>query len=78
MYGGYTAAAPTASDTTDEVVTADGIQFILTGGATIITENGSTMTITGAPVGAIFPFRIKRVKSTGLTANAVVLLFCRN
>lgn len=73
----YVAAAPAPSDTVDEVVIADGIQFILTGNAAVITENGSTLTITGAPVGAIFPFRIKRVKATGLTANAVVLLFVK-
>lgn len=74
----YQAIAPTASDSVSEPFgVADAIQFIKTGSATILTEGGVTLILASAPCGALFPIRVKRVNSTSLTADAVILLYER-
>lgn len=63
-----------ASNTVDDAGgVADAIQILVTGNAAVVTPNDVVITITGAPVGAIFPIRVKRVNSTGTTASVLML-----
>lgn len=71
----FTAAkVATAHDSNDDAGgIADAIQILVTGNAVVVTPNDVAITITGAPVGAIFPIRVKRVNSTGTTASVLML-----
>lgn len=75
---GYSARAITASDTTAEPAllgrSPDGFFVNGAGNVTFVTDLGATVTIAAAAL-TIYPFRIQRINSTGLTATGVLALF---
>jgi len=53
---------------------AKAIQVVVTGNIAIVDLNNVVHTVTGAPVGAIFQFPVKRVNLTGTTASVIGLI----
>ncbi len=71
----FSAAAITASDSTD---LANPVRAIYVGGAGSVVVTmvaGNDVTFSGLPAGMILPIRAKRVKATGTTATGLVGLW---
>lgn len=66
------AVAITPSDTA--LLDPPPIGFMVGGAGNIVVETigGQALTITAAAVNTVYPFKIRRVRSTGTTATAIV------
>src|SRR4051794_32584204 len=69
------AAAVTPSDSTDLTNVTRAIYVGGAGNIVLITEQGETVTITGATVGSVLRICASRIKSTNTTATNLVALW---
>lgn len=67
-------ATVTPSDSADIAVTK-AIMIGATGTLAVITDDGTTLTITGLAVGVFHPIAVRRVLSTGTTATSIVAAY---
>lgn len=68
------AVAVTASDATSIPATR-GLYVGGAGNATLVFEDGTEVALVGLLAGVVYPFRVTKVKSTGLTAADLVALY---
>ena len=69
------AAAITPNDSTDLAITTRGIYVGGAGDISVITKDGTTLTLVGALAGTVIPIRVARVRATSTTATNLVALF---
>ena len=71
------AAGVTPSDGSDLPTAPTDALWVGSGGDIVVIFNGdaSSVTISGVPTGALLPFAVKRVLSTGTTAGSIVALY---
>lgn len=69
-----TAVDVTPNDSTD-ITPGDQVLYVGTGGnVKVTTADGSTVTFTNVPSGAILPVSVRRVFSTGTTATGIIAI----
>ena len=64
--------AVTPSDGTDLPEVTRALYVGATGAVAVTLASGADITLTGVPGGSLLPLRIKRIKTTGTTAAAMV------
>lgn len=70
----YKLTAVTPSDTT-VLPTTRGLYVGTAGNISVVTNEGSTVTITGALGGVIYPFQVTKVRSTSTTASNILACY---
>ena len=68
------AATVTPNDGADLTRTPTQALYVsVAGNASLVFEDGTTLTINGMLIGEIYPFRVTRVRLTGTTATVIAL-----
>lgn len=71
-------AAPITPSDSVEYELADALYVGAAGDATVLMEDGATVTLVGLAAGTVYPIRTRRVNATGLTAASLVALYSRD
>jgi len=71
----HTAVAVTPSDSTLLAQVCNALYIGGAGVAVVLLQDGTTVTLSGIPAGAIIPLRVQRVNATSTTATLIVALY---
>lgn len=71
----FRAESVTPSDTVDFKAPARGLYVGSAGNVVVVNMDGSTVTFTAVPAGAILPTRARRVNASSTTASSIVAFF---